>query len=399
MGLFKKIAAAAMVSAALAAPAVAEISPDITETNYRQGEAKVSPDGKYLALALINGKKRILTVVDTKTFKQVGGMNFGKTQDVGNFFWATDERLVMEILHRTEWDDNPKYYGELFSIDYDGKHPEKIFGFRAGEKQVGSVRKKKKNVYGWGKVISMLPEDDKHILISSTLSPGGSRIFTDEQKRDEVNVVDIKNLHSSVHRLNINTGKMSASHTRSPAPNTSFFTTEKGELNYAIGGSSDKTKELYQYVDEKWKRIALNDGSSSDVLPVGFNKSFSKVFYLDFMEGEQTCLFSYNLTSGEKAKVNENCNLGSDPVSVTADNAIVYALKTSEAAVPYQVFDTSVPEAEFFSQIVDVFKGFDIDITSGSEDGSYWVVRATDANDATSFYLYSGESNQFSKLM
>ena len=56
-------------------------------------------------------------VVETKTFKSVGGLNFGEWQDVGNFFWATNKRLVTEILHREEWDPEPKYYGELYAVD------------------------------------------------------------------------------------------------------------------------------------------------------------------------------------------------------------------------------------------------------------------------------------------
>ena len=397
MKLLKKITAGLMLGAALSsAPTYADLSPNLVGLDYLQGEVKISPDGKYLALALINDGKRTLAVVETKTFKSVGGVNFGRMQDVGNFFWATDERMVVEILQRTEWDNTPKYYGELYSVDYNGKHGERIYGYRAGEQQVGSARKKKEPIYGWAKVVNMLPDDPKHILISSTEMPGGSEIFRDKQKRSQVKVSDMNELYSTVHRLNIRTGKMSSAHTRSPQPNTSFFTDEKGNLTYAIGGSSAETKELYRYVDDAWQRVKLNEGQISDVLPLGFDEAYSKVFYLDYQDNNQTCLFSYDLSSGEKHQVNENCDLDAQSISISADNINAYAMKPQEA--PYEVFDTSGQEGAFFAAIVDVFEGMEIDITSGSEDGNFWVVQANDGK-AKSFYLYNGESNQFSKLM
>ena len=403
MGIIKKLSTAVLLGAALStamiAPASADLTPNLVGLDYLQGEVKVSPDGKHLALALINEGKRTLAVVETKTFKSVGGVNFGRMQDVGNYFWATDKRLVVEILQRTEWDPTPKYYGELYSVDYNGKHGERIYGYRAGEQQVGSARKKKEPIYGWAKVVHMLPDDDKHILISSTEMPGGSEIFRDKQKREQVQVSDMKELYSSVHRLNIRTGKMSSAHTRSPAPNTSYFTDEKGNLTFAIGGASDTTKDLFRYVNDDWQRIALNDGPLSTVLPLGFDKGYNKVFYLDYKSEGQTCLYAYDLNSAEKGRVNDNCDLDADKISISADHKYAYAMRTGSEAASYEVFDTSNDEGAFFAAIQEVFKGFEIDITSGSEDGSFWVVRATDDKDATSFYLYNGESNQFSKLM
>ena len=403
MGMIKKLTAAVAMatalSAAVVAPASADISPHLVGINYLQGDAKISPDGKYLALALVNEGKRTLAIVDTKTFKGVGGVNFGRTEDVGNFFWATDERLVIEILVSTEWDKEPRFLGELYAVDYDGDHGERIFGYRAGERQVGSVRKKKESIYGWGKVVSMLPDDPKHILLSSTELPGGSELFQDKSKRDQIKIEEVTKLHSTVHRLNIHNGKMYSSQTRSPQPNTSFFTDGKGNLTYAIGGQKDEVKELYRYVDDEWKRIALNEGSMSNVLPLGFDTAYSKVFYLDYQKDGKGCLHTYDLSSGEKARVNDTCDLDADKISITANNRYAYAMQTGNAESPYQVFDTSASEGQFFAAIVDMFKGFEIDITSGSEDGTFWVVRAVDGNNATSFYLYNGESNQFSKLM
>ena len=64
-----------------------------------------------------------------------------------------------------------------------------IYGFRAGEKQTGSVRKVRQSIYGWAKVVSLLPEDPKHILISFyTYSRWKSDLLENRQERSKVNI-------------------------------------------------------------------------------------------------------------------------------------------------------------------------------------------------------------------
>jgi len=372
---------------------------DSSVDGYRfdQGDAKLSADGKYMAMAIVNEGRRSLVVVETDTFKSVGGANFGTMQDVGNFYWATNKRLVMEILHREEWDNIPKFYGELYSVDYNGKGADLIYGWRAGEDKVGSNRKKKESIYGWARIISLLPDDPKNILISSTKMPGGSELFEDRSQRDLVRSADVSNLFSSVHKLNIKTKKMSSTKTRSPEPNTTFIADKSGNLTYAYGGAPGKPVKLYRYVDEEWQRVNLN--TTEAIQPITFNSDLSKMMYLDSQNDEEGCLFIYDLAANTKEQLHDECGIEPDVLAMTTKQDLIYAVKTNDFKNPYAILDRTNVEADFFAQIVDMFQGQKIQISSRSEDGRYWIVKTEAADNTLGFYLYSKEKNEFSKVL
>lgn len=372
----------------------AEISPDLTTANYAEADAKISPNGKYLAIAVVNDGRRTVSILDTKKFKPVGGINFGEWQDAGNFFWVSDKRLVAEVLHRQEWDNTPKYFGELYAIDYNGKNREMIYGYRAGETQTGSSVKKKDDIYGWGKVINTLPNDKRHILISSTLVPDGSAIMNSRNRLDEINVHDIKKLTSTVHRLNIENGKIYRSITRSPVSNAKFYTTEEGELTFVTGLNNSGKNALYQYVDSDWKFVNL---PGENTTTVGFDKAMENVYYLAGDE-EAHCLSIYNVKTSETIKDDTMCYTEAPVVALTADNRSIYGIRGS-AEESFDFVSQDSQEAAFLASIQELFKGQDIDITSSSEDGEYYVVKARDTQNNLAFYLYSAETNQFNRLI
>lgn len=365
--------------------------------DFKQPDAKLSPDGKYLAMALLNEGRRSLVVVETDGFKSVGGVNFGRMQDVGNFHWANDERLVMEILHREEWDNDPKFYGELYTVKYNGKHGDMVYGFRAGEQQVGSKRKRKEAIYGWARIVSLMPNDKENILISSTDMPGGSELFEDRQKRNLVRAADTSKLYSTVHRLNLKTRRMSSSYTRSPEPNTTFIADQSGELVYAYGAAPGTKMKMYRFVDDKWQKMDVGQGES--FMPISFSKDLQSMVYLDNSKDESACLYRQNLATKEIEMMHEQCNLDPTQIAMTVDQSSVYAVKTSDFETPYAMLDTSGVESDFFAQIFGMFEGQKVDVSGRSRDGNYWIVKTQSPDQTLGFYLYSRSKNEFSKVL
>lgn len=56
----------------------------------------------------------------------------------------------------------------MYAVNADGSKRELIYGYQAGGNTTGTRIKKKEATRGAAEIIDMLPEDDKHILISST---------------------------------------------------------------------------------------------------------------------------------------------------------------------------------------------------------------------------------------
>lgn len=378
---------------ALSFSASAELTPDLTTVDYTEPDVKVSPNGKYLALALVNQGRRTISVLKTKDLKPVGGINFGDWQDAGNFFWVTDKRLVTEILHRHEWDNTPKFFGELYAANFNGKNREMIYGFRAGEQQTGSSVKRREDIYGWAKIVNTLPDDEKHILVSSTLIPDGSAILNGTLRLDEVNVQDIKKLYSTVHRLNVKTGKIYSQITRSPVANAKFFTTPEGELRYVTGLDSNGNHALHRYSDGEWNKVALPSGSEA----VGFDDNYQNAYYVA-QNDTSKCLSKFDLSANATVELDGMCYEQDPFLAISTDNANVYGVKGS-AAEQYSILSSDSAEATFMASVQALFEGQDIDITSSSEGGEYYVVKARDAQNTLTFYLYSAETNQFSRLI
>ena len=190
---------------------------------------------------------------------------------------------------------------------------------------------------------------------------------------------------------------MSSSRTRSPEPNTTFIADKNGDLTYAYGGVQGGSVKLYRYVDDEWLRVKLQ--TTKEFQPVTFNADLTKMMYLDSQNGEDGCLFIYDLSANSKEQLHDECGIERDVLAMTTKHDQIYAVKTNDFKNPYAILDRTNVEADFFAQIVDMFQGQKIQISRRSEDGKYWIVKTEDVDNILGFYLYSKEKNEFSKVL
>lgn len=359
--------------------AKATLSPSALAADLQYHEAKISPDGKYIAIVIVSAGKRRLAVVNSTDFQPVGGADFGETQEVGQFFWVSDERLVIKVLKHEPWEEIPRYYGELYAIDYDGSDGELIYGYRSGEQQVGSNIKKKEAVYGWADIISLMPDDEDHILISS--SPMYS-----------------KGLVSTVHKLNVNNGRMSGILATAPSAYTSFVANRQGEVAVAVGYNREDEKRVFFYDQEQnWQELPY-DSFGDEFSPLTLNYDGSKLFVLDNYGQDMTGLFSIDLTSGERKHIYTDKNVDISGVQFSSDREEVYALLVEDGYPAYLTFNTQSVEAKIYKELVKTFQGYRITITSRDKDEKQWLVYARNDINAGNFYLFNSDTKQFRLL-
>ncbi|XOV81204.1 MAG: alpha/beta hydrolase family protein [Aestuariibacter sp.] len=360
-------------------PLHAKIDPTALAADWQYHEAKISPDGKHLAIVIIKEGKRRLAVVDSSNFQPVGGADFGDKQEVGQFYWVSDERLVIKVLQHQPWDAAPAYYGELFAIDYDGRNGDLIYGYRAGEKQTGSAIKKKEGIRGWADIISLMPDDEDHILISSE-------------------PMDSKGLISTVHRLNVNNGRMSGILATAPSAYTSFYANRQGEVVAAVGLNRDADKRVFLYDDEQnWTELSFDDfGEAFE--PLTLNSDGSKLYVLDNLNQDLTGLFSLDLKTGKREHIYTDEKVDITEVQFSSDREDVYALLVDDGYPAYVSFNTSTAEAKLYKELIKTFQGYRISITSRDRERKQWLIYARNDLNAGSFYLFNSESNQFKLL-
>ncbi|MFT4938648.1 MAG: dipeptidyl aminopeptidase/acylaminoacyl peptidase [Paraglaciecola sp.] len=364
-----------------AANSYAALTPADLAADLTYHEAKISPDGKHLAMTIVHEGKRQLAVLDTNTFASVGGVNFGERQEVGEFHWVSNERLVIKVLVHEPWQEEAKYYGELFAVDYDGKHSILIYGYRAGEMSTGTRLKKRDAIYGWADIISLLPDDEDNILISSTpMSDGGERI-------------------SKVYRLDVNNGRMSNRLASGPVPYSEFFTDQKGKLRLAIGTDKENKKRVFRFKakNKTWNELG-NDEFGNGFYPLSLDSSAENLFIVDNLDQNKTGLFSLNLKTGSRKQIftDENVDINTVVFNTTKDSA--YALRVEDGYPSYFIFNNASEEAKVFKELLSAFQGHRISITSRSEDGMLWLIHAENDLSAGSYILFDRKNNKFTNL-
>lgn len=370
----------ALIIAVFCTPLLA-ISPSEIAREFKYHDVQISPDGKHIALVIKDQGKRKLAVVKTKDFSPVGGADFGEKQEVGEFFWANDDRLVISINHFWPWYDRPYPTGELFAVDYTGKRGEIIYGYRAGEQSVGSKLQKKESVFGWANVINRLEDDEDNILISSfPASRDGSRVPT-------------------VHKLNIKNGRMSGIVAGGPAAFADFVTNKSGDVKLAVGWDRDNKKRAFYYQQEKdnWTEIP-RDQFGRGYNPLLIDSTGNNLYLIDDKGHNTDGLYKMNLETGEKALLFRDEKVDISDVEFSYDGTEIYAVRTDPDYPNYTVFDTSSEEAKVYQFLVNSFRGFRVNITSSSQDGKLWTVYVHNDRTAGNFYLYNKKTDKFQLL-
>lgn len=362
-------------------PGQASISPtDFAKDMQYQG-AKISPDGKHIAMAIVKDGKRKLAIVKSSDFSPVGGADFGEKQEVGRYYWANDERIVMQVWVKEPWREAPFFYGELFAVDVDGKRGKIIYGHRAGAMQTGSKLKKKESIYGWADIISLLPDEEDEILISSTpMSATGERIPT-------------------VHRLNINTGRMSPIVAGGPVANADFITDRQGNVKLALGSDVEDNKQVYRFIEDgkKWEEIPTDDFGAG-YYPLTFDKSGKSLLFIDDKEDDIEGLYKLDIESGKQTLLYRDEKVDITDVEYTLDRSNVYALRVDPNYPTYVMLDSKSEEGQMFKSLLGTFPGYKINITSRSEDGNLWMIYASNDRSAGGYYLYNKKDNKFALL-
>ncbi|GAA0855092.1 S9 family peptidase [Aliiglaciecola litoralis] len=349
--------------------------------DYQYQGAKISPDGKHIAMAILQDGMRKLAIVSSKDFSAVGGANFGERQEVGNFYWANNERIVMQVWVNEPWKEEPSNYGELFAVNIDGRYGRMIYGYRAGASSVGTKLKKKESTYGWAEIISLYPQEEDEILISSTpMSEGGERIPT-------------------VHRLNIYTGKMSGIVAGGPVPYANFIADRQGNVKLAVGTDRNDEKRVYSFIEDEndWREVPT-ESFGDGYYPLTFDESGKSLLFIDNKDHDLDGIYKLDLDTGKKSLLYRDDKVDITGIEYNLDRSNVYAVRVDPDYPTYVMLDKKSEEGQIFKFLLGTFPGYKLNITSRSKDGNLWMIYASNDRSAGGYYLYNKKTNKFSLL-
>lgn len=354
---------------------VALLSQNPTYTNVQ-----ISPDGRFISAVVNIDNKSALAIIERKDFKMVNAVRFPGREEVGGYFWANNERLVIKLAESKPWKQEPSYYGELFAVNWDGSRSALIYGYRAGEMQTGSNIKKREATRGWADVVSVLPGNDKQILIASTpWSDGGDRLA-------ELMLLDIYN------------GRMrKVGH--SPAPYAYFIADQDGALKLAVGVDKNDNKQVFRYnpKDKDWSVVPQSSFGNS-FTAIGLDETGDSVYVLDNLRQDKAGLFKLRLADFSYQEIFTDKNVDISDFEHTKNDNRIFALKLDDGLPNYVLLSDKYIEAQVFKDLLATFPGNAVTITSKTDNEQFWVVAAYADSNAGSYYIFDKKNNSLRKL-
>ncbi|QOL26243.1 S9 family peptidase [Thalassotalea sp. LPB0316] len=340
---------------------------------------KISPDGKHLAVAVNSEGKRALAFISRENMKMVGSAKLPGKNEVGEYFWANNERVVIKINQREPWQEQLVYYGELFAVDLDGSRGELIYGYRNFESSLGSRFKKKEGTMGWADVVDRLADEERHILIKSTpYDNQGDRM-------------------PGLYKLNIYNGKLKKLVMGSPVPYADYITNSNGDVKVVTGINKKFNREVHLRKGDSWQQVPTSNFGNK-FWPLTLDESEENLFVIDNFNQDKAGLFKLNLASGTLKKIITDKKVDINHVKYTSDGHSIYALGVDDGFPSYYILNNELNEAKVFKGLIAAFPGQTVDITSKSENGEIYIVRVSSDIEAGQFYLYDLKKNKLKKL-
>lgn len=351
-------------------------------------DVKVSPDGKHLAVSLDVEGKRTLAFLSSNDMSYAGGAKLPRLSEVGEFYWANNERIVMTVLKKEAWREEAIFYGELFATNIDGSLADMIYGYRALHERkatgAGSRFKRKKRLDGSAALIDLLPSDERSILISSTLWTEGTHPSDTQWK-------GIGERLASVYKLDIYNGQINKKRIGGAlVPHSTFLADNNGQLKISFGKNTNT--ELYVRLDEDWQQVP-SSSIGENVKPLTINSTGTHLLTLDNYKQENYSLFALDLASGKYSKIDIGDDADISNVETVKNGHDVYALLTSEATPRYIMVNLDSVEAQVFNSMLAVFPGKKVKIASKSANDEIFIIKTTD-KDANTFYIYNKQTNK-----
>ncbi|NMP17647.1 prolyl oligopeptidase family serine peptidase [Thalassotalea sp. Y01] len=341
--------------------------------------AKISPDGKHLAVRTYHEGEYVLAFMETESKKLVFTLIMGGKESVGNYHWVNNERVVVSLLTETGALGVEALTGRLFAINYDGSRREPIFSNNHNG-DVSSTSKRK-TFSGYGTVVDTLDGDDDNILI---MVRPWLRASHQEQRAPEL------------VRLNVYTGAQKRI-IKSPGRGNRFWLDHNNEVRFAKGTVGyDDILLYYREPGGEWGDFPfdIDVNFAEDKVDVyGFSADNNKLYYTHFDDGDNGTLYSYNFKKKKSSKVFKSETAVISRMLYDRDR-VPYGIKIDEDYSNYLMFTKKVPLANVHQILYKSFKGDSVDITSTTQDGSTVVVLTHGDRNPGTFYLYDTVENK-----
>lgn len=348
--------------------------------NAEYYDVKMSPDGKYLGVITVENDRRMLAFYDINKSAVTGGVQLPGKFEVGPFFWANNERVVIKLWRKADKKEEHdyEYTGELFGINIDGKRSEMIFGVRSGELQTGTRIKTKKAVEAWANVIDGLPDKERHVLISSEL------------------MTNTEDNYRHLFLLDVVKGTTSQRVASAPTIRANYFTDSAGNLRAASGIDKDSyVPQLFVRTGSSWKKIDSQPGTKFQA--VGVDRAGQYLYTIDNPDAAKASIYRLDLASGEYKSIYSHDSADVASILFSPDRSSIYGVRLADQDNTH-VYLKNSENAKLHKTLSDLYPGKFVTVTETSPDLSKSIVHVGSEESAGEFYMFHHQGNELKRL-
>ena len=345
---------------------------------------KISPDGRYLALTMLQGDNMSLAVLRMQDMQVIRITRLTDGESVGEFYWVGPNRLMYTSARNFGTYASPFGTGEWYAMDADGGHPRTLVSYAAGAPPGARRWSIYNEMYS---MLDPLPDDESKALMQLNdgsarraqrrggdrhASPAGGRSWP----RRRATIAKWCSMRRTSR------GTRTASRPRMP------------KLGY------DEHTELYRLDgDDTWSRIEHAEGRRTRACSVVGTAADGRIYALA-SDGVKPAAF------GILDPTNDTFHsLYQDPVAgihdflYAADGSTVVGVVTMAGAPHVELVERQHPDAKVYAALSKAFPGELVDVTSATRDGKKIVVTVYSDTDPGQLYLYDRDSGNVRFLM
>jgi len=340
---------------------------------------KISPDGKHFAAKVPTGNKTVLVILDIGSMKSVGVFEFGPNQHIDEFAWVNNERLVYTRNIKEAWQEQSTTYGQIYSGNIDGSKNIIAFGYNGGRQVHSRLDSHQGSEDSWGKIVHMLPDDPKHILIEAR------SMYNDYDT--SVRIIKL-NVYSAKKRKVAKT----------PFGNMRVIYSSIGKPVIAGGIDPKGITRNYFYREGDWMEIT-KDSPLYGMTPLSLNNAGSKLYLSSYVDQGTETLFEYTFTNKKLNKIFYHETSDILYLIRNPQTGIVVGVEIMPGYFEYHYVDKENKFAIEHAKLAKTFSGNDIQITSTTKNQKMMVVLVESDKNAGDYYLYNKEKSSISYLL
>tara|TARA_R110002072_G_scaffold3830_4_gene27275 strand:+ start:21748 stop:22962 length:1215 start_codon:yes stop_codon:yes gene_type:complete len=364
---------------------------DMFNSKRAYEQANLSPDGKHLALLSRQNGQASLLIFQIDTMKAVAALGTEDQQDILRFWWANNERVIVNLSLRNTIVDYPLLTGELYALNVDNTRKFAVAGFGAGD----SANYEFLDAYS--------PNDKEIRVIRSDIR--NRRNVELDLSRPVAYNLDIYKRYRQSTGTNLKDKRLENGYS-SPYPAGGFVADNDGELRlaYMIDDEANLKLSRRDYKIDEWIEydfaapVALDKQRKTNPV-VGFDASNKGVYFLGKSQYNTVGLFHLQLETGQVRALyeHEQIDLRAKDLIFTSDRDVVGVNPVGTTTA--QFFDKSHGEVGRLRGLANAFKGKRVEVLNYSRRGEYALVDVISEGNESGLYLFEGSNNSVSFLM